>query len=128
MNSIIPKLLFEDEDIITLKDKGIKIEEGIQTINKFKIPCYKFYNISEMEVFDELNKNSLLEANNDSIKNSYANRMMTIIYLRIRQVATMTDPEKKLSASCALCAAVNSLADININYAQRFLPLLRSLG
>ena len=46
MISIIPKFLLEVESVIDLKDKGIKIEEGNQIIGKYKVPCYKVYNLS----------------------------------------------------------------------------------
>lgn len=125
--AIIPKFLFEDEDIISLIDKGIKIEHGKQTVGEYKVPCYKFYNLTETEVFDELDSNALLEDVSESQKMSYANRVMSILFLKIRQVAGIQDKNQKLIASCSLIAAVNSLADLNINYAKRFLPMLRGL-
>lgn len=127
ITSIIPKFLLEKEDIIHLKDKGIQFQEGFQTIGKTKIPCYKFFNLSETDVFDELYI-PLNEATNDAVKISYANRVASILFLRIRQVAALTDKNQKLVASCSLLSAVNSLASLNISYAQRFLPLLRGLA
>lgn len=128
MNAIIPKFLLDLEDIIYLKDSGIKLEEGTQIIGKYKVPCYKFYNISETEVFDELDRDRLYEAKSDSEKLSYATRMFSILFLRLRQVNAMTDKNQKLLAACSLTAAVNSLASINLTYAKRFLPMLRSLS
>lgn len=125
--AVIPKFLFENEDIITLKDKGIQLQEGIQTIGKYKVPCYKFLNLTETEVFDELETNSLLEAEDKTQINGYANRMVSILFLKLRQIATIKDNDQKVAASCSLAAAVNSLATLNIGYAKRFLPLLRSL-
>ncbi len=128
MISIIPKFLLEVESVIELKDKGIKIEEGNQIIGKYKVPCYKVYNLSETEVFDMLEKHSLLEATSDSEKSSYANRVMSIIFLRLRQVNAIQDKDQRLIASISLLSAVNSLALIDMNYAKRFLPLLRSIS
>lgn len=125
--AIIPKFLFEDEDIVTLADRGIKFEQGKQTIGTYKVPCYKFYNLTETEVFDELESNALLEDVSETQKNSYANRVMSILFLKIRQIANLQDKNQKLIASCSLIAAVNSLADLNINYAKRFLPMLRGM-
>ena len=127
INAIIPRFIFDEEDIIYLKDKGIQIQEGNQIIGKYKVPCYKFYNLNETEVFDELDSNQLYEATGDSERNSYASRVVSILFLRIRQVATMKDKEQKIAASCALLASINSLAAINVSYARRFLPLVRNL-
>ena len=127
MNAIIPKFLIEEEDIIALKDKGISIQEGLQTVTNYKIPCYKFYNIDEISVFNELQGNKLYEATSESEKISFANRMASILFLRIRQAAQIKDKDTKVQAACSLCAAVNSLAEINMNYAKRFLPLIRGL-
>ena len=93
INAIIPRFLFEDEEIITLKDKGVKIQEGNQIIGKYKVPCYKFFNLSETEVFDELYKESLYEAegNTQSEISSYVNRVSSVMFLRIRQVSSIKD-------------------------------------
>ena len=129
INAVIPKFILEVEDIITLKEKGIQIQEGTQVIGNYKVPCYKFLNISETEVFDELETHSLLEAadNRAADLNGYANRMVSILFLKLRQVATMKDKDQKTAASCSLAAAVSSLATVNVGYAKRFLPLLRSI-
>ena len=128
INSVIPKFLFEEEDIIYLKDKGIQIQEGNQVINNYRIPCYKFYNLTETEVFDELASNHLYEANTESQINSYASRVVSILFLKIRQVAVLKDREQKIVAACSLLSAVNGLAQMNITYATRFLPLIRSMN
>ena len=124
--AIIPKILIESEDVTKLRDAGIQVTEGIQTVNSYKIPCYKFYNLTETEVFDELEGHRLLEST-ESEKQSFANRMMSILFLRIRQDTAMKDKDQKLVAACSLCAAVNSLANVNITYAKRFLTLIRSI-
>lgn len=128
MISVIPKFILEVESIVELKDQGIKIEEGIQRIGKFNVPCYIIHNMSESEVFDTLEKHSLLEASSNSEKTSYANRAMSIIFLRLRQVNAIQDKEQRLVAACSLLSAVNSLALIDMNYAKRFLPLLRAIS
>ena len=125
MNSIIPKFIFDEEDIIYLKDKGIQIQEGTQIIGKYKVPCYKFLNLDENEVFDEL-RNPLNEST-ETENAGYANRVVSILFLRFRQVQQIKDHDQKVAAACALIGAVNSLASIHMRYAQRFLPLLRSI-
>ena len=124
--AIIPKFLFEDEDIIYLKDKGIKLDEGLQKVGKIKVPCYRFYNITEMEVFDEM-RNPLHEGLDDSERNSYAQRVSSLLFIRIRQVMQIQDPTQKLIGACTLLDAVNSLANINIQYGKRFISLMRSI-
>ena len=131
-NAIIPKFLFEDEDIICLRDKGITFYEGFQPIGKVKVPCYKFLNITETEVFDELDKHSINEATSaeaalESKRNSYANRAMSILFLKIRMAMNIPNQTDRLAVSCALISAVNSLACLNIDYAKRFLPILRGM-
>ena len=127
INSIIPKFLFEEEDIIFLKDNGIQMQEGNQIINNYKVPCYKFFNLTETEVFDKLDGNKLYEDASDSQKLSYANRVSSTLFLKLRQAINIKDKEQRTAASCALLAATNSLAAINVNYANRFLPLIRSM-
>ena len=128
INAVIPKFLFEIEDIISLQDKGIQLQEGNQVIGNYKIPCYKFMNMTETQVFDELESNMLLEANDRTAElNGYANRMVSILFLKLRQIATIKDKDQKTAATCSLAAAVSSLANVNVNYAKRFLPLLRSI-
>lgn len=126
--AIIPKFLFEKEDIIYLKNKGIKLEEGLQRIGNTKVPCYRFYNITEMEVFDEM-RNPIHEgsSNLESERNSYAQRVSSILFIRIRQANQIKDIDQKVIAACALLDAVNSLALINIQYGKRFISLIRSI-
>ena len=131
-NAYIPKFLFEDEDIVCLRDKGIQIQEGLLPIGKVKVRCYKFSNISETEVFNELERFSITEATSaeaalESKRNAYANRAMSILFLKIRQAMNIQDSAQRLAVSCSLISAVNSLACLNIDYAKRFLPILRGL-
>lgn len=125
--SIIPKCLLEEEDIITLKDDGVLLEEGSITIGKCKVNCIKVYNLTETQVFDKLDSHSILESTNAE-KNSYASRCMSIIFLKIRQASAIKDPNIRCAAVCSLLAAVNGLASIDIKVANRFLPLLRGIN
>ena len=123
--AIIPKFIFEDEDIIYLKDKGIKLDEGLLKVGNQKVPCYRFYNITEMEVFDEM-KNPL----NESIEtenNSYAQRMVSLLFIRLRQIMQIKDFDQKVIAATTFITAINSLASLNIQYAKRFVSLARSI-
>lgn len=130
INSIIPKFVFDEEDINYLKEQGIQIQEGLQTINKYKVPCYKFYNLNETEVFDLLDENCILnESSNTEIdRTNFASRVVSVLFLQIRKVTAIKDKDLKSAAAVSLLAAVNSLAALNTNYARRFLPLVRSLS
>ena len=125
-NAIIPKFLFDDEDVYSLQDKGIQVDEGTQTIGRYKVPCYRFINMNESEVFDELEGNALLEANAQD--NAFAGRASSILFLKLREAMQIKEKEQRIAAGCALLAAVNSLAAINTAYAKRFLPLVRTLN
>jgi hypothetical protein len=124
--SYIPKCLLEDEAPTQLKDMGIKIEEGTITMGNCKVNCIKVYNLTETQVFDKLESRSLLEAT-DAENRNYASRCMSVIFMKLRQVQTIKDPEIRCAAICSLFAAVNSLAVIDMKTANRFLPLIRGL-
>lgn len=125
--SIIPKMLFETEDLITLSDKGIEYEEGTQTIGKIKVPCYKFYGLDEMQVFDALESHQLLESEAQE-RFAFANRATAIIFLQIRKVSSIKTPETKVAAIAALTSSVMALGAVNARIGQRFLSLVRSLS
>ena len=123
--AIIPMFLFETADIAYLKEKQIKFDTGTVSIGQNKVNCYRFYNLNEMELFDEL-KSPINEDNNAMLKN-YASRVASLLFLRIRQIMTIQDATQKLIASVALMSAVNSLANIDVQYGNRFVSLLRSI-
>lgn len=125
--SIIPKCLLENEAVTTLRDMGVRLEEGHVNIGKCKVNCIKVYDLTETQVFDKLDAHSLLEAV-DAEKNSYANRCMSVIFLKLRQVATIKDKDLRCSAVCSLLAAVNALAAVDIKTANRFIPLIRGIN
>lgn len=125
--SVIPTMLFETEDLVTLADKGIQYEEGTQNIGKVKVPCYKFMNITETQVFDLLESRQLNESEEQE-KASFANRASAVLFLQLRKVNMIKDPEKKVVAVTSLTASVMALAAINSRVAQRFLSLVRALS
>ena len=90
------------------------------------IPASKTPHITEMEVFDEM-RNPLHEGLDDNERNSYAQRVSSLLFIRIRQVMQIQDPTQKLIGACTLLDAVNSLANINIQYGKRFISLMRSI-
>ena len=125
--SYIPKCLLEEESITTLKDMGIKLEEGSITLGRCKVHCIKVYNLTETQVFDKLDSRSLLEAV-DAQKTSYASRCMSVIFLKLRQISSIKDSDVRAAAVCSLLAAVNALAAIDLKTANRFLPLIRGIN
>ena len=130
--SIIPKFLLEEEAPTELQDMGVKLEEGTVTLGNHKIDCIKVYNLTECQVFDKLESKSLLEHMNedkasDAEMKTYSSRNMSIIFMKLRQVANIQDKDVRQAAVCSLLAAVNSLAVIDPRTASRFLPLIRSI-
>lgn len=130
--SIIPTMLFEDEDIIELKDMGIKFDEGYVNLGKNKVKCIKVYNLTECQVFDKLEKKAILEAKGDKPSEaeirSYVSRNLAILFLKIRQTANIKDKDVRCASTCAMLAAVNSLASMDARSAARFLPLIRGIA
>lgn len=125
--SYIPKALLEDEEIVTLKDMGVKLEEGSITLGKCKVNCIKVYNLTETQVFDKLDSHVLLEST-DAQKTSYAQRCMSVIFLKLRSVVQIKDKDLRQAATCSLLAATNALAAVDIKVANRFLPLIRGIN
>ena len=133
INSIIPKFLLEDEALIELKDMGVEFEEGHVIVGKCKVNCIKVYNLNETQVFDKLEKKSILEASvsdkvSDAELRTYSSRNMAVIFSRIRQVANIKDNDLRCAAVCSILAAVNALASIDPRQAGRFLPMIRGIN
>ena len=124
--TVIPKILFESEDIATLKHKNIKFESGKITLKDVVIECYKFYNMTDEQVFDTIQNGQLLESVESENKN-FATRMMSIMFLTARKIMQMKDPELKLAAGTSLISAVVGLAQMDHTYARRILPLIRTI-
>lgn len=126
ITALIPKCLLETEDIVTLKDMGVQLEEGSVYMGKCKVNCIKVYNLTETQVFDKLDAHSILEST-DAEQRSYANRCMSVIFLKLRQAQNIKDKDLRCAAICGLFAAVNSVACLDPKVANRFLPLIRSI-
>ena len=125
--TLIPKCILEEEDLTTLRDMGIEFEDGSITINKCKVNCIKVINLTETQIFDRLDSHSLLESA-ETERNSYVQRAITVLFMKLRLVSAMTDKDQKLVATCALMGAVNSLALMDTRAATRFLALIRGLN
>ena len=125
--AVIPKYLFENEQIIELQDKGIQVESGNLTLSKRRIPCYCFYNMTIDEVFDELESKELNESTQTDNRN-FAARIVAILFLRARQIIAMKPGDAKIAAATSFAAAVTSVAILDPFYAKRLLPLARTVG
>ena len=122
----IPKCILETEDIVTLKDMGVQLEEGHINIGSCKVNCIKVYNLTETQIFDKLDQHSLVESLS-SDANSFVQRSITIIFMKIRQVAALKDKDQRMLGTCSLLAAVNALGAVDPKSANRFLPLIRGI-
>lgn len=127
VTTLIPKCILEDEDIITLRDMGIEVQEGSVRLGGCKVNCIKVVNLTETQIFDRLDAHSLLESI-ETEKNSYVQRAATVVFMKLRQVATIQDKDQRCIATCSLLGAVNSLAAIDPRTASRFLAILRGIN
>ena len=127
VTTLIPKCILEDEDIVTLRDMGIEVQEGSVRLGGCKVNCIKVINLTETQVFDRLEARSLLEAI-DTESNSYVQRAATVVFMKLRQVATIQDRDQRCIATCSLLGAINSLAAIDPRTASRFLAILRGIN
>lgn len=125
--AIIPKMLFETEDLVNLADSGIYFDDGDQAIGTVKVPCYRFYNIDEMQVFDKI-YTKLYETSNQQEKTAFANRATAVIFIQLRRVNSIKNPEAKIAAVAALTSSVMALGAIDPRVASRFLSLVRALS
>lgn len=128
-NCYIPNFVLEPEDYSALDKRGIDYDKGIVKVSEFKVPCTKFFNMTIDEVFNVLEGNQLNEVNSSSMGDrTYASRVMSILFLRMREVVNIKNKELRLAAACSLIAGVNSLYAIDPGYGRRLLPLLRSIA
>ena len=127
ITTIIPTCILEDEDIITLRDMGIQVQEGSVKLGSCKINCIKVINLTENQIFDRLEAHSLLESV-DTERNSYVQRAATVVFMKLRQAAAIVDKDQRCVATCALLSAVNSLAAMDPRAGSRFLAILRGIN
>ena len=127
VTTIIPTCILEDEDIVTLRDMGIELQEGFVRLGGCKINCIKVLNLTETQIFDRLDAHSLLESTDTEV-NSYVQRAATVVFMKLRQVATISDKDLRCAATCSLLASVNSLAAMDPRAGSRFLAILRGIN
>ena len=128
--SYIPRYVLEEEQIVALKDMGIKTEDVKYTCGNTKINCLKVYNLTETQVWDKLDTMSLLETTDqDKIqKNSYAQRAITVVFMQLRKITTIKDKDLRAVGAAWLLAAINGLASLDVKVANRFLALVRGIS
>ena len=127
VTSYIPKCVLEDEQIVTLRDMGVKLEEGTIPIGKVRVNCIKVYNLTETQVWDKLDSRRLLEST-DAEQRSYANRAVTVVFMQLQKVRQIKDNDLRIAAAASLLAAINSLAGLDVSIANRFLSLVRGIS
>ena len=126
--SYIPRYLLEEEQVVALKDMGVKTEEVKYTCGNVKVNCLKVYNLTETQVWDKLDGMSLLESTDQAQKNSYAQRAVTVVFMQLRRVIQIKDKDLRAVGAASLLAAVNGLASIDVRVANRFLALVRGIS
>lgn len=125
--SYIPRCVLEEEQIVALKDMGVHFEEGKLPIGNVKVNCLKVYNLTETQVWDKLDGRRLVEST-DAQKMSYANRAVTVVFMQLQKIRQIKDPELRAVGAASLLAAINSLAELDVSIANRFLSLVRGIS
>ena len=130
--SIIPTCLLEEESLTVLTDMGVRFDEGSVVVGGHKVSCIRVYNLTESQVFDKLERKSILESTSNKPSEAelrtYSSRNLAIIFTQLRKVTNIKDKDMRCAACCSLLAAVNSLAVIDPRQAQRFLPIIRGIN
>ena len=127
VTSYIPKCVLEDEQIVALRDMGVKLEEGTIPIGKVRVNCIKVYNLTETQVWDKLDSRRLVEST-DAEQRSYANRAVTVVFMQLQKIRQIKDNDLRIAAAASLLAAINSLAGLDVSIANRFLSLVRGIS
>lgn len=127
----IAKFLLEQEDIVTLKDWGLKFDEKTIPIGRTKVPSYIFYNVTESEIFDYLDSASVykftLSEAGDTLQKTFVSRAWSVIFTQINRVNKLPNDGSRVAAVCSLLATCVSMADLDTNLASRMLQLIRNL-
>lgn len=123
----VPKCILESEDLVTFSDLGISYEEGSITLGGCKVNCVKVYNLTETQLFDKIDSHALLEST-DAMKNSFVQRSITVLFMKLRQAAALKDKDQRVLATCALMGAINALGAVDARAAARFLALVRGIN
>lgn len=133
-NNVVPKFIFTEDEKIFIS-KNIPHKNCQVAIGKNNILCYIFKD--EDSVFDEMFINSISEAKGNKTNpedRAFATRAATIAFQAIRDLsningANLIEIAKAVKAvgrlaALAICVA---LANLDIMFARRLLPLVRAI-
>lgn len=130
---VVPKFLFEEEERYFL-EKTYRPKNIMVNIGNRKVSCYEF-NISIDEIMNDKADLNLLEStSSDAEKRAFATRAATIAFQSIRDLSNINGLNlieigkglKAVSRVTALAACV-AIANIDMMFARRLLPLVRAI-
>ena len=130
---IVPKFLFEEEDRYFL-EKTYNPKHTTINIGKRRVACYEF-NCSIDEIMNDVADVNLLESTStEAEKRAFATRASTIAFQSIRDLSNINGLNlleigkglKAVARVTALAACV-AIANIDMMFARRLLPLVRAI-
>ena len=127
----IATFLFEKEDVVKLREAGLRFDKKMIPIGHTKVPCFIFYNVDENAVFDKLEEANLskicLAEAGETLSRTFVSRAWSVIFTQINKVNKLPNDASKVAAICGLLATSFSMANLDTNLANRILQLIRNL-
>ena len=134
-NSLVPKFVFSDDEKLFINE-NISHKNCKVTIGKHQVLCYEFME-DEDTVFEKIFVNSICEVRSNKANpedRAFATRASTIAFQAIRDLnsingANLIEIAKGLKAlgRLAALAVCIALANLDIMFARRILPLVRAI-
>ena len=130
---VVPKFLFEEEDRYFL-EKTYSPKSIMVSIGNRRVSCYEFNRSIDEIMNDKADLNLLESTSSDAEKRAFATRAATIAFQSIRDLSNINGLNlieigkglKAVSRVTALAACV-AIANIDMMFARRLLPLVRAI-
>lgn len=130
---VVPKFLFEEEDRYFL-EKTYSPKSIMVNIGNRRVSCYEFNRSIDEIMNDKADLNLLESTSSDAEKRAFATRAATIAFQSIRDLSNINGLNlieigkglKAVSRVTALAACV-AIANIDMMFARRLLPLVRAI-
>jgi len=85
--------------------------------------------LTETQVFHKLEKRRLLEGKTSDVElKTYSSRNISILLMKLRQVANIKDKDIRYSAYFSLLVVINLLDILDSSTTSRFLPIIRGIN
>lgn len=130
---IVPKFLFEEEERYFLEET-YRPKSILVSIGKRRVACYEFKTSIDEILNSEADLNLLESTSNEAEKRAFATRAATIAFQAIRDLTninglSLTEIGKGLKAIARVAALASciALANLDLMFARRLLPLVRAI-